>query len=464
MSVQLDAALVSTGTRFRLFAQSRLLPSFSVPEMVIVSQPPGSIKAGPEDGRMFVVDAVSKIPYEEPGALPAQQTGPTLPPLQPGPDGHFDHLDPDSQEFKAAAMYATVRRTLDIWQDYHGGKIEWFFRASFPKMLLVPSIEWDNAHSGYGFLEFGFGRKVGPGGISEIDHSNPHCLNFDVLAHEIGHNILFTLVGLPRNDTNTNDFGGFHECGGDLTAIVAVLHFNSVVDNVLASSKGNLFTVNELSRIGETANGREIRRAFNNLKMSNVGNQAHDRSQPLTGAIFDIFIDAFQMELVRRSLITQQLADRSQFGKAPVSELPAINAAFATAYAGHESEFKTALLTARDYLGQLLAKTWAALSPHFLTYIDVLNGLLDADEALTGGAHAQSIRECFAWREIRPTPSGFTIRKLSDCGMKEILEPAAEQSHEYALGSFAAAEATVPAPFIEGSTQASRPKPNKKNK
>jgi hypothetical protein len=462
--MRLDTALASTGTRFRLFAQSRFLPAFAVPETVIVSQPPGSIKAGPEDARMFVVDAANKIPYGEQGALAPQQTGPSLPGVKPGADGHFDQLDPDSREFKSAAMYATVRRTMDIWQDYHGGKIEWFFRSSFPKMLLVPSIEWDNAQSGYGFLEFGFGRKAGPGGQPVIDHSNPHCLNFDVLAHEIGHNILFTLVGLP-NGEGTSDFGGFHESGGDLTAIVAVLHFNSVVDHILANSKGNLFTVNELSRLGETANGREIRRAFNNLKMSNVGGEPHDRSQPLAGAIFDIFVDAFQMELVRRLLITQQLADRSQFGKAPESELPAINAAFAAAYAGHESEFKTALLTARDYLGQLLAKTWAALSPDSMTYVNVLNGLLDADEALTTGAHAQSIRECFAWREIRPTPpSGFMARKLSDCGMQDIFESAAEESHDYALPTFAATEAAGPPPFIEGRSQASRSQPGKKRK
>jgi hypothetical protein len=461
MSMQLDAALVSTGTRFRLFAQSRFLPSFSVPETVVVSQPPESIKAGPEDDRMFVVDATDKRRYGSPGALSPQQTGPRMPPVPAGPDGHFDHLDPDSREFKSATMYATVRRTLDIWQDYHGGKIEWFFRVSFPKMLLIPAVEWDNAQSGFGFLEFGFGRKLGPGGTQVIDHNSPYCENFDVLAHEIGHNILFTLVGVPPNGTDTDEYGGFQESGGDLTAIVAVLHFNSVVDHLLANSKGNLFTVNELSRLGELPNGREIRRAFNALKMSQVDNEPHNLSQPLTGAIFDIFVDAFQMELVRRGLITQQLADRSQFGKAPASELPAIDAAFAAAYAGHENEFKTALLTARDYLGRLLAKTWADLSPNFLTYVKVLSGLLDADQELTGGAHARSIRECFTWREIQPTlPVGLMIRQL---GMDD-LEPDAQQNSEYAPPAYAAADATAPAPYIEGRTPANRPKPKKKGK
>jgi hypothetical protein len=464
MSMQLDAALAATGTRFRLFAQSRFLPSFSVPETVTVSQPPGSIAAGPEDDRMFVVDAPDKIRYGAPGSRSPQQTGTRLPPVPPGPGGHFDHIDPDSREFKSTTMYATVRRTLDIWQDYHGGKIEWYFRRTFPKLLLIPAVEWDNAQSGFGFLEFGYGRKQGPGGVV-IDHNSPFCENFDVLSHEIGHNILFTLVGLPTNDTNTDEYGGFQESGADLTAIVAVLHFNSVVDHVLDNSKGNLFTVNELSRLGELANGREIRRAFNALKMSDVDTEPHNLSQPLTGATFDIFVDAFQMELVRRGLIAQQLAERSQFGRAPEGELPAINAAFAAAYAGHEADFRTALLTARDYLGRLLAKTWFALSKDFLTYAKVLGGLLDADQEMTGGAHANSIRECFTWREIFALPpDGLMIRQLSDCGMDELRRPGAEHDYADVPQAFPAADATAPPPFIEGRTRAGEPKPKPKKK
>src|SRR5438874_4243500 len=99
MSMQLDAVLATTGTKFRLFAQSRFLPSFSVPETVTVSQPPGSITTGPEDDRMFVVDAPDKIRYGAPHSLPAQQTGLRLPPVPPGPDGHFDQIDPHSREF-----------------------------------------------------------------------------------------------------------------------------------------------------------------------------------------------------------------------------------------------------------------------------------------------------------------------------------------------------------------------------
>jgi hypothetical protein len=147
------------------------------------------------------------------------------------------------------------------------------------------------------------------------------------------------------------------------------------------------------------------------------------------------------------------------------SELPAINAAFAAAYAGHENEFKTALLTARDYLGRLLASTWAALSPNFLTYVKVLGGLLYADQELSGGAHARSIRECFTWREIQPSlPVGLMIRRLSDFGMDDLLEPDAERNDKYAPRAGSAAEATAPLPFIEGRTPTHRSRPTKKGK
>lgn len=460
MSMQLDAALENTGTRFRLFAQPRFLPAFSVPETVTVSVPVGQVKAGPADDRMFVVDAANKKPYGFPGSINPQQVGERLPPVQPGPDGHFDHIDPDSREFNSTTMYATCRRTLDIWQDYFGAKIQWFFRASFDKLLLIPAVEWDNAQSGGGFLEFGFGRTPSGG----IDHDSPFCQNFDVLAHELGHNILFTLMGVPDNGADTADYGGAQEGFADITALVAVLHFDSVVDHVLANSKGNLFTVNELTRMGELASGASIRRAFNDLKMSDVGDEPHDHSQPLAGGVFDIMVEVYQKELVRHGLITQQLADRSQFGKAPDSELPAINAAFAVAYAGHEDDFKTALLTARDYLGRLLAKTWFALNQNFLTYEKILVGLLDADSELTGGAHATTIRTCFEWREIFASlPSGLMIRRLGDCGMGH-LRTSAGRLHAHTRAAAPTTVTITPPVYIEGHSPTAGPKPKKKTK
>ena len=395
MSLSLDRKLESTGTRFRLFAQARYLPSFKQPETVIVSVPPSTMQPGPADDRMFVVNAIHKKPYSEGGGKP-QWHGPQHAPVQPNARGHFDEIDVDSPEFSCAAMYSTVRRVLDIWEDYFGRPIPWVFEERFQRLELIPLIEWDNAFSGLGYLEFGFGRLAD----GSIDHRSPYCQNFDVLAHELGHNILYTTVGIPRAGRDTLAYAGFQESGADLTAIVAALHFNSVVEHVLEHSHGNLFSVNELSRLGELPDGREIRVAFNDEKLSTVGSEEHALSLPLTGALFDVFVEAFQKALVQNGLITPQLAERSSHGVAQRTELPEVELAFKRAYAGHAAEFKTCLLEARDYLGQLLARTWSSLSADDLEYAQVARAVLRADFALTGGTNAKQIRECFAWREI----------------------------------------------------------------
>jgi hypothetical protein len=395
MSLSLDKQLAATGTRFRLFAQARYLKSFSQPETVIVSLPPAQIQPGPADARMFVVNAKNKKPYRDEGK--PQFKGEVVAPVQPNAEGHFDHLDVDSQAFSCATMYATVRRVLDIWEDYFGHQIPWWFEERFERLELIPLVHYDNAGSGFGYLEFGFGRLAN----GTLDPRAPFCENFDVLAHELGHSIIFGIVGAPRDGHETLAYGGFQESSGDLTAIVAVLHFHSVVDHLLAHSRGNLFTVNELSRLGELPDGAEIRRVFNDAKLSTVGSEEHDLSLPLTGALFDVFVEVYQRLLVEAQLISPQLAARSSYGATQnVSELAQIDHEFAQAYQGHESAFKDRLFQARDYLGKLLATTWGMLHADDLSYEVVARAVVRADRVLTGGANVQLIRECFAWREI----------------------------------------------------------------
>lgn len=418
MSVMLDNKLATTGTgtRFLIFPQPRFLKKFTKPEVVTINVPPGEVKAGPEDERMFVVDATNKQPYTEFTHPP--YSGDKNDPVKPGPGGHFDHLKPDTREFSAATMYATVRRVLDIWEDYFGHQVAWHFETEYPKLELIPLIEWGNAQSGYGYLEFGYGPRPGGG----VDHSRPYCENFDVLAHELGHSLIFAEVGFPVSEaTMTPDYGGMHESAGDLVAIISVLHFNSVVDFLLDQTKGNLFTVNELERVGELSSSREIRTAFNYERMSDVGAEEHDRSLPLTGGIFDILVEVFQKNLVGRGLITQDLANRSTQGPDRSQDLSAMTKEFAQAYKGNEQGFKDALLDARDYLGRLLAVTWGKLSPDHLTYHNVLRELLraDRDPDVGDGAHQQTIRECFAWREISLVPGSLLLRPhtLNECAL-----------------------------------------------
>ncbi len=397
MSIKLDKEIESIGTRFRVFPQPGFLPAFKEPETIVLSLQPEKINPGPSDDRFYVIDAIDKKPYKYPYMPPHDgQSNPAI--VADEKTGHFDHLKIDSREFQAAHMYACVRRVLDIWEDYFSSKIEWHFKLYYDRMELIPLIKWDNAHSGYGFLEFGYYGRTEWGGI---DKSKPYCMNFDVLAHELGHSIVFSKVGFPNSSSKTEEYGGFHETVGDIVAVISALHFNKVVDHLLNKSKGNLFTENEVSRIGELSDSRQIRKAFNYERMSTVSpSKAHDLSKPLTGAIFDIMVEVFQKNLVEKGLISQELADISYHGPEEDIDVDDIQKQFDAAYIGNEDSFKSALLEARDYLGNIFAKVLNKISPHYLTYSQVGNEIMSADASINYGRNTEVIRDCFSWREI----------------------------------------------------------------
>ena len=390
------------GTRFRLYPQPPILQSIGAPEIVWVSQPPGSIGPGPSDDRMYVIDAVGKDEHYAFPYLPPYR-GARNPPVRPGPDGHFDHLvDPWSREFMAAHMYGTLRFVLDVWESYFGGQIRWHFADAYPRLELVPLIEWDNAHSGYGFIETGFARPTQP-------DPQPFCLNFDVLAHELGHAFIYALLGTPPLNRVRPEYVAFHESASDCVALVAVLHFDSVVDRLLERTRGNIYLPNELNRISELSETEQLRLASNSLTLADLPDvstpverltqrQRHDMSLPLTGAVFDILVDVFQKLLVEDGLISHELDTLSR-PEVSAADESAVQAAFDRAYAGRHDDFKTALLDARDYMGRCLACAWRELSSD-LRYGDVAAALLAADQRLAGGAGRNIMIESLLWRGI----------------------------------------------------------------
>ena len=400
MSVELDAALRGKGTRFRLFPQSPVLKAFREPELVWVSTPPGRIRPGPADERMYVVDAVGKRdPYEWPPNAPPYR-GERNPPAAPGADGHFDRLEPDSRAFMAAHVYGALHRVLDIWDDYCGHRIPWHFHDDYPRLEIIPLIEWDNAQSGYGFIETGYGDSA--------QGRQPYCLNFDVIAHELGHSIVFSEVGVPSEVTFTNAYSGFHESAGDLVALISVLHFAAFVEHLLATTRGNLYALNELNRIGELSETEQIRLASNSLKMADVAYgerqlsqpELHRLGQPLTGALFDILVEVFQARLVENGLISSELDTLSRRIQDTGVDNNRVQAEFDRVYRGNEQAFRDALLEARDFLGRRLARTWRRLSPHWLNFAGVATKFMSADRALSGQRYQTIIRDCFLWRRI----------------------------------------------------------------
>ena len=398
---ELDIDFRESGTRFRLFPQSPLLTDYQEPETVWISLAPWEIGPGPSDDRMYVVDAIDKRYYEDPYLPPFD--GIAHPPAIAGPDGHFDHLEVGTHEFEAAHMYGTLRFVLDIWQTYFGRQIEWSFNDVFNKLELVPWLDWDNAHAGFGFIEMGYGKD-------DQGQKFPFNLNFDVLAHEFGHQLLYSVIGMPTDDTATPQFFAFHETSSDLVAIISLLHFNSVIDRLLEQTSGNLYARNELNRVGEESNTHQIRMASNDLKMENVPDpdtpldqltikQLHDMSLPFTGALFDLFVEIFQQKLLEKDLIDAELDELSRGLTEKMDNEEQVQEAFDLAYEANPLGFKQALVDARDYTGLLLSLSWEQLSWN-LTFPEIVHSLFRADQMLSNGQYRVEIAEVFDWREI----------------------------------------------------------------
>jgi hypothetical protein len=381
-----------------------VLPAFAEPETVIIARTPGSIGPGPSDDRMYVCDAIDKTrPYEFPYLPPYR--GPVYPPVLPGPDGNFDHIPLDTREFNCAHMYGTLRFVLDIWEEYFGGRIEWHFAEAYARLELIPHLDWNNAQSGYGFIETGFG-------FDEDYGEHPFCLNFDILSHEIGHSFVFSIVGAPSPDRITTEYFGFQEAASDIVTLISTLHFNSVVDHVLAETRGNIFVPNELNRFAELSPTHQIRDAGNSLRMQDVPDlrtpvselsqpELHLVGQPLTGAVFDLLVELFQGLLVRRGLISEELDALSRRSEEGIDEEGErlVQDLFDEAYQGNHDAFAQVLIEARDIVGALCASAFRQLHPD-LTFTEVAAAFLRADGFVTGGRLRPVIRECFEWREI----------------------------------------------------------------
>ncbi len=409
MPINLNEEFRNNGTRFRVYPQAPVLASIEQPELIWVSAQAGSVGAGPQDDRMYVRDAREKRePYEVPYLPP--YTGALFPPPEPDAEGHFDHVPVATREFESAHMYAVIRRVLDVWETYMGRPIAWHFATMFERMELIPRLMWDNAQSGFGFIETGT-RSNAHGDLQ------PFCLNFDVLAHEIGHSIIYAEVGWPTPQTAAPEYFGFQESAADMTALIASLHFDSVVDRLLQKTAGNLYMLNELNRIAELSEIEQIRVASNDFTMADYAagwEKEHHLSQPLTGALFDVLVDVFHTLLIERHLIDDAMAEQIATSKGPDLDIETIQRRFDDAYAGQHSDFKLALLDARDHLGMCLASVWQQLSPDFLTYADVGHCLLRADLEFSDGRFQRQIFDAFRWRHIGTIAPGPRIGKPAD--------------------------------------------------
>jgi hypothetical protein len=325
-------------------------------------------------------------------------------PVLPGRSGGFDHIAPGDPGFLAVHMFGAVRRVLDVWDCYLGGPVAWPFASAFRRLEMIPHVPWNNAQFGWGYMECGEGSD-------DQGVERPFALNFDVLAHETGHGLLYALVGVPRSGALTAGFRGFHESAADCVAMLAALHFPGVLARVLEDTEGSLYIANELNRIGELSRTRQLRSASNTATMADVvrpdlpaaevtGKQVHMLGLPLTGAVFDILVEFFLDRLVIEGLIPREDADGLRRAAAEGAEDTPAEARCKAAYRAHPERFRDALAQARDMTGLRLAASWRRLDPNGLSFSRVAAAFGAADAAMTGRRNTRTICDCFGWRGI----------------------------------------------------------------
>ena len=423
MSARLFQERRQAGTRIRLFPQAEFLDPSEGPETVVLSQPAGSVGPGPQDDRMYALFPIGKrrsYGYREdetgePGLYLPPWDGPIFPPPEPDAGGHFDHIPVGTPQFEVAHLYGSVRFTLDVWEGYFGHPIAWHFANHYQRMELSIIHSVDNAYMGYGFLETG-------ADVTDQGIVRPFALNFDVVAHETGHAIIYSVVGIPAPEAMEGEYRGFHESAADLVAMISSLHFERTMDELLLNTAGNLYTFNRLNRIAELTRDSQIRLASNQRTLADFAagwSDEHDLSQPLTGAMFDILVDIFHENLLDWDLIrpeTEHFADQVE-GRPEL--MPQLQELFDRAFERDPSGFKMALIDARDRMGFYLARTWSRIDAEYLNYVDVGAALLEVDEEATGGRYQRLIRRNLLRREIGITDVGPEIPEEGEEGASE---------------------------------------------
>lgn len=335
---------------------------------------------------MYVADPLfDKEPYGLTGLPPFR--GPERRIVRAGPDRHFDSLDPRSRDYLGAHAYACIHFVLDAWRNYLAKPPRWFFSDVFPRLEIVPFVQWNNAHAGFGFIELGCSEA---GGMQ-----SPYALNFDTIAHEIGHLITLSQMGIPGNLVREADFFPFSEAISDSISLISFLHFDSAIDRLLRRTKGNLLLYNELNRFAETSPETQIRLATNFRRMSEVTSEAHDRSLPFLGAIFDTIVGLYHRGLVDggladHRLLSVDLRDLTQ------DDLTWFAQTTAATFRDRPLFFKLALTRARDQVGAAIGAALHRLDPDTMSLQDAALAIIAAADTQAAG----QLEENFAWREI----------------------------------------------------------------
>jgi len=226
-------------------------------------------------------------------------------PVMAKPNADGDYLfDPDRapEAFNAAMSYAVVRQTVDIINRALAQAGEDFGDNGNPwgdePIEVYPDAGTDaNAY---------YGRSEHALKFFQFEERRTRriiwtCQSADVVAHETAHWKLDCIQPGWLQSADP-DAGAIHEATGDLVAIMCMLMQFDMLAEIMVQTKGDMHAPSFLTAMAEqfgAALGMSygLRNADNDLRRDQVGDEVHELSQVVTGAVYDIMAEIYAATL-----------------------------------------------------------------------------------------------------------------------------------------------------------------------
>lgn len=300
----------------------------------------------------------------------------------PDLDGNYIY-EVGTPQFDQVNSFTTVYRTLDMYQNYRGARINWAFDND--KLSVLPhKQEGKNAYYSRYEASVNFWYFKSPALGKTVQNSE----SADVDSHETGH---ATLDGMKPGylgwDSETSSV---HEAFGDITAMLFALQDEDNIRMVLEESGGDFSKESLISRLGEEF-GKAIhaespdpevqkkiylRSMLNNFTYADpdtlpdkpqgdaLGGEPHNFSRLLSASVYDV--------------LGKMYAKGVEEGKEP----------------------KEALAAARDTLGKIFTKCFDLTPEYQCKYKDVALAMIKTDRLENGGQNEALIKDVFLARKI----------------------------------------------------------------
>lgn len=345
---------------------------------------------GPVSSRLAVLDLDAKSQRLRRGARFRAPTG-----GEPGTYDVPDELDFESSEFIQVSVFATVLRTIEMFEeaDTLGRPLEWAFGA--PQLLIVPRAgEWPNAfydRDSHSLQFFHFPSKSDHNNLKTVYTSLSH----DIVAHETGHAIL---DGIARDlySAISPQSLALHEAIADLTALTMAFRSASVRGTVLRETGGSIRDSTAFTRLAEEFGAAldperrrfYLRNVLNDRKLDDDdvdGTDPHDLSEVLTGALYMVMVKLHEYHKRRLAETRPHSSEQAASGEA----------LFVAA-----EQFQRMVFRALDYL-----------PPGEISFADYGRAIIASDQAAHPGSGfgRDWVREEFVRRGIVPSPDALAV-------------------------------------------------------